>query len=146
MTVFSMKIIALLAEDNHADVLLVQEAIELHSLPIELHIVNDGDQAVKFFERADTDPEAPCPRILLLDLNLPKRDGQEVLHRVRANGKFRNIPVLILSSSELSKDRDELSRLGANRYFRKPSSYDQFMKVGEVVRELLNESQRQPQA
>jgi CheY-like chemotaxis protein len=136
-----MKTVALLAEDNHADVLLVQEAIELHSVPIDLHIVNDGDQAVKFIERADTDPEAPCPELLILDLNLPKRDGQEVLHRVRASGKCRDIPVLILTSSQLSKDRDELSKLGANRYFRKPSSYDQFMKVGEVVKEILKELQ-----
>lgn len=136
-----MKTIALLVEDNHADVLLVQEAIELHSVPIDLHIVNDGDQAVKFIERADTDPEAPRPELLILDLNLPKRDGREVLHRLRASGKCRNIPVLILTSSELPKDRDELYKLGANGYFRKPSSYDQFMRVGEVVKALLNDSQ-----
>jgi CheY-like chemotaxis protein len=133
----------LLIEDNRADALLVQEAIELHELPIELHVVEDGEQAFQFMERADADPEAPCPDIVLLDLNLPKRHGKEVLRRVRGSSRCGNVPVLIITSSNLSTERDELAKLGANRYFRKPFAYDQFMKVGEVLKEILNDSKVQ---
>lgn len=131
--------LALLVEDNRADALLVREAIALHELPIDLYIVEDGEQAFQFIERADGDPEAPAPDIILLDLNLPKRHGKEVLQWVRASRRCRNTPVLIITSSDLSRERDELARLGANRYFRKPFSYDQFMKVGEVLKEILQD-------
>ena len=133
-------VLALLVEDNRADALLVQEAIALHELPIELHVVEDGEQAFQFIERVDGDPEAPAPGIILLDLNLPKRHGKEVLQSVRASRRCRNTPVLIITSSDLSVERDELARLGANRYFRKPFSYDEFMKVGEVLKEILKDS------
>lgn len=131
------KRVGLLVEDNLADVLLVQDAIEYHNLPVELHVVDDGDAACQFFERAEIDPDAPCPEFLLLDLNLPKRSGKEVLQRVRQSEKCKHVPVLIITSSDLSKDREELSALGANRYFRKPSNYEGFLKVGEVLKELL---------
>ena len=129
--------IALLAEDNLADVLLIQEAIELHAVPIDLHVVEDGEKALEFIERAENDPDFPCPDVLLLDLNLPKRSGKEVLQRVRQSEKCKDILVLIITSSDLSKDREDLAGLGANHYFRKPTSYEQFLKVGEVLKALL---------
>ena len=131
------KFVGLLAEDNRADVLLVEEAIDLYNLSVQLHIVDDGEKAISFIEAAENDPEAPCPEFLLLDLNLPKRSGKEVLQRVRQSAKCKNIPVLIITSSDLQNDREELAQLGADRYFRKPSDYDQFLKVGEVLKELL---------
>ncbi len=133
-------VLALLVEDNRADALLVQEAIAFHGLPIELHVVEDGEQAFQFIERTDDDPDAPVPGVVLLDLNLPKRHGKEVLQSVRASRRCRNTPVLIITSSDLSVDRDELAGLGANRYFRKPFSYDEFMKVGEVLKEILKDA------
>lgn len=133
-------VLALLVEDNRADALLVQEAIAFHQLPVELHVVEDREQAFQFIERADDDPDAPAPDVVLLDLNLPKRHGKEVLQSVRASRRCWNTPVLIITSSDLSVERDELARLGANRYFRKPFSYDEFMKVGEVLKEILKDA------
>src|SRR5689334_5794974 len=69
----------LIVEDNEADVFLIEEAIGTTKLPLSLHIVNDGDQAVRFFDRVDADPAAPCPVLVILDINLPKKQGSEVL-------------------------------------------------------------------
>jgi CheY-like chemotaxis protein len=132
--------VALLVEDNRADVFLIQEAIELHRLPLDLHVVGDGDQAFEFIERAENDPDrSPCPDVVLLDLNLPKRSGREVLQRLRQSARFSTVPVVIITSSDLSKDRKELSAFGASRYFRKPSGYEEFLEVGSVIKELLEE-------
>ena len=128
-----------MAEDNRPDVLLVREAIRLEKLPLELHIATDGEEAIKFIERAETDPGGPCPHILLLDLNLPKKDGFEVLRRLRASAKFKDIPVLIMTSSDSPGDRSRAAELGAG-YFRKPGSYDAFLKLGAVLRQLIKDS------
>jgi CheY-like chemotaxis protein len=127
----------LLVEDNLPDALIVQEAIEHYRLPIALHIVDDGEKAFLFIERTELDREAPVPDFVLLDLNLPKRSGREVLARLRQSSRCKDVPVIIFTSSDLLKERTELSALGANRYFRKPSSYSSFLKVGEVLSELL---------
>lgn len=131
-------VLALLAEDNPADVLLVEEAIKLYRLPIQLHVVQDGELAANYFERAESDPSLPCPSLLILDLNLPKLSGKEVLERVRSTVKSRNIPVLIITSSDLSVEREQLRILGADRYFRKPIDYEQFLKIGLILEELIN--------
>ena len=133
------KIVALLVEDNRTDVLLVEEAIEQQGLPIELYIVDDGEKACEFLEQADREPAAVRPDVLVLDLNLPKRTGREVLACLRRTSVCRDIPVLIVTSSDSSKERDELMRLGVARYFRKPPSYDEFMKLGSVLQEVLDE-------
>jgi CheY-like chemotaxis protein len=129
----------LLAEDNLPDALLVREAIRTENLPLEVHVAADGQQALAFIARAEQDPGAPCPQVLLLDLNLPKVDGFEVLRRLRASEKFKSIPVLIVSSSDSADDRSQAARFGAG-YFRKPPSYDEFLKLGIVLRQLLQES------
>lgn len=133
----SRRVIALLVEDNRADALMVQEAIEVHGLPVDLHIVEDGQKAFDFIQGAEDDSNAPCPQVLILDLNLPKRTGKEVLQRVRRSVKCKDIPVLIITSSDSREDRAEAAHLGANHYFRKPSSYDEYLKVGEILRDIL---------
>src|SRR4051794_18921544 len=115
------KTFVLLAEDNRADALLIEEAIEAYKLPIELHVVEDGEAASAFIQRAETDPEAPCPQLLILDLNLPIRSGIEVLRMVRAGRRCRGVPVIIVTSSNSPRDRKEVARHGADHYFRKPS-------------------------
>ena len=82
----------LLAEDKLPDALLVREAIRSESLPLDVHVAPDGQQAIEFIARAERDPDAPCPQFLLLDLNLPKVDGFEVLQRLRSSEKFREFP------------------------------------------------------
>jgi two-component system, chemotaxis family, response regulator Rcp1 len=132
------RLILLLAEDNLPDALLVREAIKMEKLPVDVHVAQDGERAVDFIARAEQDPDRPCPHILLLDLNLPKIDGFEVLRRIRASEKCKDIPVLIVTSSDSPNDRKTAAEFGAS-YFRKPTDYEQFLKIGSVLRRLLEE-------
>lgn len=129
----------LLAEDNLPDALLVREAIAVENLPLEVYVAPDGQQAIDFIARAEKDPDAPCPHFLLLDLNLPKRDGFEVLQRLRSSTKCKDIPVLIITSSDSPDDVSEAAALGAG-YFRKPPNYDEFLKLGGVLRQIIQDS------
>ena len=106
---------------------------------MEVHIAEDGKRAIDFIDKADNDPGAPCPDVLLLDLNLPKVEGLEVLRRIRASEKCKNIPVLIVTSSDSPADRSEAEKLGA-RYFRKPVTYEEFLKIGPFLRQFLEEN------
>ena len=128
----------LLAEDNLPDALIVKEAIRQAQLPVSVHIAADGEQALKFLETAESNQDAPAPHMLLLDLNLPKVDGFEVLRAVRANDRFKDLPVLVVTSSDSPGDRSEAAGLSA-AYFRKPVTYREFLKIGDVIRKLLQE-------
>ena len=108
----------------------------MENLPLDVFVVPDGEKAIDFIARADAGPGAPCPDLLLLDLNLPKRDGFEVLRRLRASTRCQSIPVLIITSSDSEDDRNRAAALGAG-YFHKPPDYDEFLKLGEVLKELL---------
>lgn len=127
----------LIAEDNNADVLLVKEALREYSIAYNLHVVNDGESAVRFLERTDNESGAPCPDLLLLDLNLPKRSGAEILKRLRSSPKCGSIPVIVLTGTESPVERKAVEQLGADRLFRKPMQLDDFLQLGAVVRELI---------
>jgi CheY-like chemotaxis protein len=127
----------MLVEDNPADVDLIEEALTEGRIDCELDVIQDGDKAIAAIERADADTVSRCPDLILLDLNLPKVSGEEVLKRVRASRRFRNIKVLIVSSSNAPSDRERAMQLGATDYFRKPSTLEQFMELGPKVRSLL---------
>jgi DNA-binding response OmpR family regulator len=127
----------LIVEDNRADVFLIREAIEASCPDAALFVVQDGDKAIKFFEQADIDPAAPCPALVILDINLPKKPGPEVLSQMRLTKRCAQATVLVVTSSDSEKDRVEMKRLGVNGYFRKPSEYDEFMKLGPLVKSLL---------
>lgn len=116
----------------------MREAIRSEELPVEVTVAPDGQAAMDIFDRAETDPDALCPQALLLDLNLPKVEGFEILRRLRGNEKFKTIPVIVVSSSESPSDRSRAAEFGAG-YFRKPTSYDQFLKIGKVLRQMLVE-------
>jgi CheY-like chemotaxis protein len=128
-----------LAEDNLPDALLVREAIRMEDLPIDVYVAQDGPRAIEFITRAEQDPNAPCPQIMLLDLNLPMVDGFEVLRRVRASSRLASIPVLIMTSSDAPSDRSQAAALGAG-YFRKSPSYEEFLKLGPTLKKLLQEN------
>ncbi|HUI80111.1 MAG TPA: response regulator [Bryobacteraceae bacterium] len=128
----------LLAEDNFPDTLLVREAIQKEGLPLDVHVASDGQQAIDFITSAEADTNAPCPHFLLLDLNLPKRDGFEVLRALRESARCKDVPVLIITSSDSPSDLSEAAALGAG-YFRKPPSYEEFLKLGGVMRKLLKD-------
>ena len=125
-----------LAEDNEADVLLVRQALHEHSIEHKLHVVRDGHAAIQFVANIGASADAPCPDLLLLDLNLPKVDGMDVLRAFRDHPQCRGTPVIIISSSGVERDRLLVNGLGISRYFQKPFDLDEFMKLGALVREL----------
>ena len=131
----------LIVEDNKADVFLMREAIEAAELGAEIHVVSDGDEAFEFIDRADADDAAPCPSLFIVDLNLPKRSGLEVLEHLRKSRKCFKAIVLIATSSDSVPERNQAKKLGTNGYFRKPSNYDDYLKLGEVVGTLLGASE-----
>lgn len=127
----------LVAEDNAADVFLVHEALDARGLRYELHHVDDGEKAIAFIRMCDEQESAPCPDLLLLDMNLPRREGYEVLQEVKRSRRSSNIPVVIFTSSDSPGDKERVAALGATRYFRKPSDFDAFMALGAIIQELL---------
>ena len=134
--------VLLLVEDNRADVFLVRKAIEFHQVPVQLVVANDGDEALKYLEKAAADPDAAGPGVMLVDLNLPKRSGLEVLERVRELPKYDDVPVIIVTTSGSRSDREQSAHLGASRYFQKPVSYQEFLRIGEVLNEVLQETRK----
>ena len=127
-----------LAEDNRADVTLVREALKLHELACELQVVEDGELAVGVFDRVDADEGARCPDLLLLDLNLPKVNGEEVLVHLQESTRCARIPVIVITSSDSAKDRAMAQRMGAAKYFRKPSDLGEFMSLGALIKGVLS--------
>jgi CheY-like chemotaxis protein len=129
----------LIAEDNPADVFLIRKTIEKAGIVADLHFVDDGEKAIEFFDRFDSNPDIVCLDLILLDINLPKMRGNEVLQHMRASEKCGDSKVLVVTSSDSPDDIDvdEMNRLGATGYFKKASDFSEFMKLGEVVRNLL---------
>ncbi len=115
----------------------MREALSAASVRAELHVVSDGESAIRFIDATDADDHARCPALILLDLNLPKKTGLEVLRYLRTSQKFSKAIVLIVTSSDSQSDRQAATQLGANGYFRKPSGFEAYLKVGEIVRDLL---------
>lgn len=128
-----------LAEDNPGDVRLIREALKLHGLVCDLHVFEDGEKALSFVDRV-SDPAAVCPDLILLDLNLPKTDGRDILRQIKQVTRMKAVPVVVLSSSESPHDRAEVTSLGADRYVRKPTNLDEFMAIGAIAKELIPRS------
>lgn len=127
----------LLAEDNPADVFLLERALNKHLLDFKLRVFADGEKAVRFIDAVDADESAAPPALILADLNLPKKGGLELLQFVRKSRRSRRVPFLILTSSDSPVDRTETAKFGATGYFCKPSSLAEFMEIGRVIKEAL---------
>jgi CheY-like chemotaxis protein len=125
------------AEDNEGDVFLVKEALRFHNLEFHLHLAADGLAAIRYIEDLDHRPEATCPDVFVLDLNLPKADGHDVLNTLRAHPKCARVPVIIVTSSDAPEDRRRAELLGVTHYFRKPSDLTEFMALGAVIRDAI---------
>jgi CheY-like chemotaxis protein len=125
-------------DDSKADVYLIREAIGKAHIDASLYIVHDGQQAEQYIDAADREPGELCPDLILLDLNLPKKDGTEVLRHVRGSVACGKTRVLIVSSSHSPGDRAAMRELGFDGYFPKPSSYAEFLTLGLLVRKLLD--------
>ncbi|MGW4113945.1 response regulator [Actinosynnema sp. NPDC004786] len=123
----------LLVEDDPGDALMTQEAFEHHKIRNQLHVVRDGVEALEFLRRQGPYADAPRPGLILLDLNLPKMDGREVLAEIKADETLRPIPVVVLTTSEAEEDILRSYNLHANAYVTKPVDFDRFI---EVVRQI----------
>ncbi|HEV7652897.1 MAG TPA: response regulator [Actinophytocola sp.] len=123
----------LLVEDDDGDILMTREAFEYHKIRNRLHVVNDGEQALQFLRREGEYADAPRPGLILLDLNLPRRDGREVLAELKDDAELGMIPVVVLTTSEAEEDIVRSYRLHANAYVSKPVDFDRFI---EVVRHI----------
>jgi CheY-like chemotaxis protein len=119
----------LLVEDDPGDVLMTQEAFADHKVHNRLHVVSDGVEAMAFLRKEGSYADVPSPDLILLDLNLPKMDGREVLAAIKEDEKLRAIPVVILTTSEAEEDVLRSYSLHANAYVTKPVDFERFIEV-----------------
>ena len=108
----------------------------MHQVECDVDVMEDGEQAIRFLDVLESS-ERPCPDLLILDLNLPKASGLDVLRRVRNNGRCNRTQVMILSSSGARDDRDSAFRLGADAYIQKPTRLSDFLQIGTVIKDFL---------
>lgn len=130
----------LLVEDNPGDVDLLRLAFRQACLECELTILEDGGEALMFVRQEGQYAVAPPPDLAILDLNVPKNDGLEILEAMRANPAFAALPVAVLSSSSSPRERAAMERFRIRRFITKPSDLEEFMQIGSIVKELLAEA------
>lgn len=126
----------LLVEDNPADVRLTREGLLDAKVANELHVVSDGVEALDFLHRRAGHERAPRPHIVILDLNLPRKSGHEVLAEMKSDPELRQIPVAMLTTSAQDSDVLRSYDLGANCYLVKPVDLDQFLRLVEAIDEF----------
>lgn len=127
----------LLVEDDPGDVLIAKEALEQSKLANNLHVAVNGEEALAFLRHDGEFADQPKPDLVLLDLNLPRRDGREVLAEVKADPELRRIPVVILTTSQAEEDIIKSYDLHANAYVTKPVDFAQFVKVVQQIDEFF---------
>jgi len=126
----------LMVEDNPGDVRLTREALKGGKVLNQLHVVEDGVAALDFLYRRPPHQNAPRPDLILLDLNLPKMDGREVLTRIKSDDALKIIPVVVLTTSQAEEDVLRAYRLSANCYVTKPVDLHQFNRIVQAVEEF----------
>jgi chemotaxis family two-component system response regulator Rcp1 len=126
----------LLVEDNPGDARLAAEALKEGKLKNRLHIVHDGVEAISFLKRVNGYTASPRPHMIMLDLNLPRKDGREVLAEIKADDELKRIPVIVLTTSQADQDIAKAYGLHANCYITKPVDLDQFISVIRSVEEF----------
>lgn len=136
----------LLVEDNSADVYLLRRALTDAGLTFELIVLEDGAEALSFIRAEGIHAGRAVPQLAVLDLNLPRSEGTEVLAALRQNEEFDHVPVAITSSSSLPSDRDKAERYRVERYITKPSDLEHFLEIGVILKELLLTYNARPRA
>ena len=127
----------LLVEDDPGDVLMTKEAFEEHRVNNRLRVVSDGVEAMAYLRREEPFTDAVRPDLILLDLNLPRRDGRQVLEEIKNDESLRHIPVVVLTTSQLDEDILRSYQLHANAYVAKPVDFDQFIKAVRQIDEFF---------
>ena len=123
----------LLVEDSPSDTELTIEALQAGDIPCNLSHVEDGVEAMEFLKRENSYAEAPRPDLILLDLNLPRKDGREVLAELKLDPDLRTIPVVVLTTSKDDKDISQAYQLQANCYIAKPVDFEQFVSALRAI-------------
>lgn len=127
----------LLVEDDEGDVLLTTEALEASKITNNMHVARNGEEALRFLRREGDYASSPRPDIVLLDLNLPRLDGREVLAQIKADDELRRIPIVVLTTSEAEEDILRSYDLHANAYVTKPVDFDRFLQVIQRIDEFF---------
>ena len=135
------RVYILLVEDNPADVYLFRKALMSAELNFDLTVIEDGDRALAFIRGQGEYAASPVPDLAVLDVSLPKSDGIQVLEAIRGTERFAHMPVVITSSSPNPPARLNQERLWVARYIMKPPDLDEFLKIGDVLREILLQNQ-----
>ncbi len=127
----------LLVEDNPTDVFVIKEVLESSGLNLGIHVTTNGQEALVYLRDLTRDQKAVCPVLVLLDLNLPKVTGIEVLRELRASRCSRT-PVIVVTSSSAETDRYTAQQLGATAYFQKPTTLAEYMELAELIKRVLD--------
>jgi len=127
----------LLVEDNPIDAFVIREAFEECGLKLGLEVIKDGRSALSYIDTVDADATVPAPALVMLDLNLPKVSGIDVLKRLRTVSRCNKVPVVVITSSDYSGDLEAVERLGIAAYFQKPTALEGFMSLARVIVDVL---------
>jgi DNA-binding response OmpR family regulator len=127
----------LVIEDNASDVFLLNRALKKQDFPFELVRLLNGGEALAFIRRQGAYAEAAIPDLILMDLNLAKYTGEDILREIRAVKHLAGVPVCVWSSSQSRRDQCVLKNLGVSQFITKPSGLDQFMEIGKTIKDLL---------
>ncbi len=130
----------LVIEDNGADVFLLDRALKKQALRFELTHLHDGSSALAFIHGEGPYAKAAVPDLILMDLNLAKYTGEDILREIRATRRLEGIPVCIWSSSQSLRDQTMMKSLGVSQFIAKPTGLDQFMEIGKTLKDLLADS------
>jgi chemotaxis family two-component system response regulator Rcp1 len=127
----------LVIDDNESDVFLLDRALKKQGFSFELAHLRSGAEGLAFVRREGANADAPIPNLILLDLNLSKYTGEDILREIRSAGHLAGVPVCVWSSSRSRRDESLLNDLGVSRFIPKPSGLGQFMEIGKIIKDLL---------
>ena len=133
---FSRPVNILLVEDNPGDVRLTQEAFRDARMPIRMNVVMDGEEAIAYLRHFPPYENAVRPDFILLDLNIPKRDGREVLAEIKADKLLQSIPVVVLTTSNAEQDIQKTYNLHVNAFINKPVDFDRFLDIVHKIEDF----------
>lgn len=133
---FSKPVDILLVEDNPGDVRLTQEAFREARTPIKINVAMDGEEAIAYLRRLSPFQNATRPDLILLDLNIPKKDGREVLAEIKADPLLHDIPVVVLTTSNAEQDIQKTYNLEVNAYINKPVDFDRFFDIVQKIEDF----------
>ena len=129
-------VVILMAEDNPTDVLIAREGLASAKMLNTLHVVDDGIEIMAFLRQQGKHSGAPRPDLILLDLNMPRKNGQEVLAEIKSDDALKSIPVIIFTTSKSSDDIEKAYGLHANCYISKPVDFDEFTNVVQTIQDF----------